>query len=99
MISRHWTGVAKKEKANQYILHLQNETFKQIQMMPGFISARILQRELSDGIEFLIITEWESIAAIKQFAGDDPGLAVVPQSVKDMMIRHDKKVRHYEIIV
>ena len=98
MISRHWTGVAKKEKANEYILHLQNETFKQIQMIPGFISARILQRELNDGIEFLIVTEWESIAAIKQFAGEDPDLAVVPQPVKDMMIRHDRKVRHYEFI-
>ena len=99
MVARHWIGVAKKERADEYILHLQNDTFKQIQTIPGFVSARILQRELKEGIEFLIITEWESIASIRQFAGEDHNLPVVPQSVKDMMIRYDNEVRHYEIIL
>jgi len=97
MISRHWTGVVKKERANDYILHLQNDTFKKIKILPGFISANILKRELEDGIEFLIITTWENIEAIKQFAGENYQVAVVPQIAKEMMIRFDSEAKHYEI--
>jgi heme-degrading monooxygenase HmoA len=97
MISRHWTGLVKKERANDYILHLQNDTFKKIKILPGFISANILQRELEDGIEFLIITTWENIEAIKQFAGENYQVAVVPQIAKEMMIRFDSEAKHYEI--
>jgi heme-degrading monooxygenase HmoA len=97
MIERHWTGLAKKERANEYITHLQNDTFKQIAAIDGFISARILKRELAKGTEFLIITEWETLDAIKQFAGADYDIAVVPALVREMMISYDDKVRHYEV--
>lgn len=56
MIERHWKGIAQKDKADEYITHLQNETFKQIKRIEGFISASILKREVREGIEFLIIT-------------------------------------------
>jgi heme-degrading monooxygenase HmoA len=98
MISRHWTGVARKERGNEYIIHLQNDTFKKLNAIQGFIDARILHRELQEGTEFLIITDWESIAAIKQFAGEQYSTAVVPQLVQDIMVRYDKEVRHYEVV-
>lgn len=97
MISRQWTGLAKKEAANDYIAHLKNDTFRKLGTIPGFISASILKRELKDGVEFLIITEWDSIDAIRRFAGDNPETAVVPEPVRQMMIRYDQTVRHYEI--
>jgi len=68
MISRHWTGLAKKERANEYIAHLQNDTFKQLKNIDGFISANILRREIEEGIEFLIITEWKSLR--RSFTGN-----------------------------
>ena len=98
MISRNWTGLCKKEKAADYILHLHQDTFQEIEKIDGFIKASILKRELPEGVEFLVITEWQSIDAIKQFAGADYDTAVVPQIVRDMMIRFDEKVRHYEIM-
>jgi len=98
MIARHWTGLAQKERANEYIAHLQNDTFKQIAAIDGFISAGILKRELAEGTEFLIITEWQTLAAIKQFAGADHDTAVVPALVREIMISYDDKVRHYEVI-
>jgi heme-degrading monooxygenase HmoA len=97
MISRHWTGIAKKERANEYIEHLQHDTFKKIKAIPGFIAAKILKREVEDGTEFLIITDWDSLDTIKQFAGTDVNIAVIPKLVQDIMIRYDENVRHYEI--
>ena len=97
MISRHWLGVAKKEKADDYIAHLKNETFKTLGTIQGFIDATILKRELPEGVEFLIITKWSSLEAIKQFAGENHEKAVVPKVAQEMMIRFDRVVNHYEV--
>ena len=97
MIERHWKGIARKERANEYIAHLQNDTFKEIKTIKGFISASILKRNLSEGVEFLIITKWETLDAIKQFAGEKIEIAVVPELVRDIMLRYDENVNHYEV--
>lgn len=97
MIARHWKGLAKATSADAYISHLQNDTFPKLNTIPGFISASILQQESNEGTWFLIITEWESMEAIRQFAGDDPGLAVVPPLVQQLMIRYDQRVEHYRV--
>ena len=98
MISRHWGGLAKPTAADRYVEHLQGETFPKLARIPGFVSASILRRHISVGVEFLIVTRWHSIEAIPQFAGEDPQVAVVPERVQAMMIDYDRKVRHYEVL-
>jgi heme-degrading monooxygenase HmoA len=97
MIERHWKGLAKFDEAKNYEHHLKTETFVKLATIPGFVSEKILKRALAGGIEFLIITTWESIAVIKQFAGEDIEIAVVPAKVRDMMIAFDETAAHYEI--
>ena len=97
MIERHWMGIARKERTNEYIAHLRKDTFEEIKKIKGFISASILKRDLSEGVEFLIITKWEALEVIKQFAGEKIEAAVVPKLVQDIMIKYDKNVRHYEV--
>lgn len=97
MISRHWFALCKREKANEYIDHLLSETFQTLKTIKGFRKASILTKDEKEGMLFLIITEWNSIEDIKVFAGDDVEQAVVPQSVQQIMIRCDSRVRHYEI--
>ncbi|MEP6735775.1 MAG: hypothetical protein ABJA70_09670 [Chryseolinea sp.] len=55
-----------------------------------------MSREVTRGIEFLIITDWHDIEAIKQFAGDAYDIAVVPEQVQAMMIDYNW-VRHYAV--
>lgn len=97
-ISRHWRGVAKPEEADRYILHLQNETFPKLVRIEGFIKASILRRPIGEGTEFLIVTTWQSIEAIRNFAGESATTAVVPASVQAMMVEYDREVAHYEIV-
>ena len=97
MVSRHWTGVAKPGKAPEYIAHLKKDTFPKLSSIPGFVRASILQRDLPEGTEFLIITNWENIEAIQAFAGAEADTAVVPQVARDLMLRFDEKVRHYTV--
>jgi heme-degrading monooxygenase HmoA len=98
MISRHWRGVAKTGEAANYIEHLKGDTFPKLSRTSGFIGASILSKVVDQGVEFLIITDWESIEAIKGFAGEEVEIAVVPPVVEAMMIDYEREVRHFEIV-
>jgi heme-degrading monooxygenase HmoA len=98
MIVRQWQGLAKPERAEDYVAHLRTDTFPQLATIPGFIDASILRRDIARGVEFLVVTRWDSIEAIRQFAGPEPEHAVVPRRVQDMMVEYDRSVRHYEVV-
>jgi heme-degrading monooxygenase HmoA len=98
MILRHWKGIAKPEEADHYIAHLNHDTFPKLAQINGFISASILRRPVDQGIEFLIITVWESMAAIHAFAGETADVAVVPPVAAAMMVEYDRHVSHYDVV-
>ena len=97
MIERHWKGIAREERADEYIAHLKEDTFRELAGINGFICARILKRNTKEGIEFLVVTVWRDDDAIRQFAGSNIERAVVPEYVGEMMITYDKAVRHYKV--
>jgi heme-degrading monooxygenase HmoA len=98
MISRQWRGLAKPECAAAYIEHLHSEVFPQLVQLAGFHDAAILRRDLARGVEFIVVTVWQSLDAIHSFAGRDVEAAVVPAKVQAMMIEYDRTVRHYEVV-
>jgi len=98
MISRQWRALARREQAQNYIEHLRSETFPALRRLAGFVGASILLRQVQEGTEFLIVTRWESLASIRQFAGEDPEAAVVPAAVAAMMLDYERRVRHFEVV-
>ena len=98
MIERHWKGIAKRSDAERYIDHLTDETVPHLSSMPGFVRASILKRPTDKGIEFLIVTVWNSLEDIKQFAGETIDVAVVPVKVQEMMVNFDAHASHYEVV-
>lgn len=98
MIARHWRGVAKPGSAEAYVEHLQSETLPQLVQVPGFHDASVLRRDVPQGVEFLVVTVWKSLDAIRGFAGNDVESAVVPEKVQKMMIEYDRRARHYEVV-
>ena len=98
MIARHWRGVAKREYADAYIEHLHSQTLPQLVQLAGFHDASILRRDVPEGVEFLVVTVWKSLDAIRSFAGSDAESAVVPAKVQKMMIEYDRRARHYEVV-
>ena len=45
--------------------------FPQLASLTGFIRATILRREVAEGTQFQVVTEWESLEAIRAFSGSD----------------------------
>ena len=97
MISRHWTCVTDPDAGDAYEDYLRTKMFPSFAEIPGFVSATILRREHDEGPAFRIVTEWDSMDAIRAFAGDDVETAVVPEAAQVMMIRFDRRVVHYEV--
>lgn len=98
MIARYWRGLVKRERADAYVEHLQSDTLPQLVQLAGFQDAKILRRDLPQGVEFLVVTFWESLDSIRAFAGNDIESAVVPPKARDMMIEYDRKSRHFEVV-
>ena len=82
----------------EYIAHLRTDTFPALRHIPGFVDAAIHSRPLGTGVEFLVVTRWESLDAISRFAGADPEVAVVPDKAASFMIEYDRRARHYEVV-
>ena len=86
------------ERADSYVEHLQSETLPQLVQLAGFHDAKVLRRDLPQGVEFLVVTIWESLDSIRAFAGSDVESAVVPPKARDMMIEYDRRARHYDVV-
>ncbi len=98
MIARHWRGVARADRAREYEAHLLTETFPSLTRIAGFVDASISTRRVGDGVEFLVVTRWQSLDAIRAFAGADVEAAVVPAIVQAMMIDYDRRATHYDVV-
>jgi len=94
MIARLWRGsAADAAKADAYQRHVKTRVLPELRRIPGHRGAQVLRRET----EFLVITFWDSMEAIRRFAGDDPERAVVEPEAQAVLSDYDDFVRHYEV--
>ncbi|MEP1093685.1 MAG: antibiotic biosynthesis monooxygenase [Cyclobacteriaceae bacterium] len=99
MIVRHWKGTTSKTTAAPYLQHLEEDTFQILNQIDGFIDAKALRKDKVDGVEFVVISTWDSMEAVKKFAGENPALAVVPDKAKEYLQSFDEHVDHYEVVL
>src|SRR2546428_14018182 len=98
MISRQWRGLARTDRADEYVQHLRRDTFPQLARIDGFVDANILRRPVERGVEFLVVTRWRSLDAIRKFAGADVETAVVPENGQQMMLDYDRRARPHRTV-
>jgi hypothetical protein len=101
MISRIWHGYTTRENADTYEKLLQSEIFVGIRNknIHGYKGIQLFRRELESETEFITIMWFDSIESVKEFAGDDYGIAVVPEKAQKVLARFDKKSQHYNVMV
>lgn len=71
MIARLWHGVTSQENAKEYEDLLRGEVLPGIHRVEGYRGAYLLRREVPDGTEFVTLTIFDSMDAVRRFAGDD----------------------------
>jgi len=99
MIGRIWYGWTAPENADAYESLLRHEIFLGIQdrRIDGFRGIQLLRRNLATEVEFVTMMWFDSIAAIRTFAGEDYEVAVVPPQARALLSRFDERSQHYEI--
>jgi hypothetical protein len=99
MISRIWHGWTVPENADKYEALLNDEIFAGIQSrsIGGLHRMQLLRRSLGTEVEFVTIMEFDSFDAVREFAGEDYEVAVVPPKARAVLSRFDARSQHYEI--
>ena len=99
MIARIWHGWTTPENADTYDAMLRDEIFVGIQnrRIRGFKGIQLLRRDVEDEVEFVTMMTFDSLDAVREFAGQDYELAVVPEKARAVLSRFDERSQHYEI--
>lgn len=98
MIVRCWKGITTKENADKYFDFLNQILVPAFHTLKGFIRVEIMKRSDKDGFEFQVLTYWNTIDDIVQFAPDDISIATVPDEARSLLLSFDKTVTHYELM-
>jgi heme-degrading monooxygenase HmoA len=99
MISRIWHGWTTLANADAYEALLKTEIFIGIKNrgIPGYRGIHLLRRNLDDEVEFVTVMWFDSIEAVKVFAGAEFEVSVVPSKARVLLSRFDERSQHYEV--
>jgi heme-degrading monooxygenase HmoA len=99
MIVRSWSARASSDGAHAYIAHFNEKVLPQLQRIGGHRGTMLLRsRAGADDVELVVLTFWDSLAAIRAFAGDDLEAAVVEDDARAVLRDFDTRVRHFELV-
>jgi heme-degrading monooxygenase HmoA len=96
MIARLWRGVTPEAKAEAYLEYLKRTGVKECRATPGNRGVFVLLRRTGGRAEFLFVSLWESMEAIREFAGPDVEKAVYYPEDAEYLLEMEPGVAHYE---
>jgi heme-degrading monooxygenase HmoA len=98
MVARVWKAEALPAKVEAYARHLREAVLPVLGSIPGHRGAWLLKRDEGDRTELVVLTLWESMDAIRAFAGESPERAVVEPEAQAVLEAFDATVRHFEVV-
>jgi len=101
VIARIWHGWTTRENAEKYEKLLREEVLLEIaqRSIPGYKGAELFVREAdNDEMEFITLLRFETLDAVKIFAGKNYEQPVIPPDAKKLLKRHSERSRHYKVV-
>ncbi len=98
MILRMWRAQSTIEKADGYVRHATTKVFPALRALEGHRGAYLLRQTLGDKVEIMVMTLWESMDAVRKFAGPEPDRAVVEPDARVVLTSFDDFVTHFDVI-
>jgi len=100
LIARLWRGWTSPADADTYERFLREQMFPSMRRVPGFAGAELLRRDdAGDEVAFVTITRFESLEAVRAFAGDDYERAVIEPEARALLSRHDERSEHFHVAI
>ena len=96
-IARTWRGWTTPANADAYEEFLKHHLSPQLRALEGHRGLQVLRRDHPDETEFLVINYFESIEAVKRFAGENYTVAVFEPEARRLLSRVEAEAAHYEV--
>jgi heme-degrading monooxygenase HmoA len=98
LIARLWEGSTRAADADPYLKYLTRTGLADYARTQGNRGVLTLRRRNPDRADFLLLSLWQSEAAIRAFAGEAPLRARFYPEDDRFLIRRDEEVRHFELV-
>jgi hypothetical protein len=99
MIARHWRGWTKPEDADNYENLLKTKVLPGLKSISGYVGGYILRNDSPSESEFAVINFFESLDAVRKFAGPDYMVPVFEPEAKVLLCRVEPVAMHYHVKV
>jgi heme-degrading monooxygenase HmoA len=100
VIARLWRGWTKTaEDADAYEELLRTKILPELSNIDGHEGAYVLRGNVEGDVEFVVLTLFDSMTAVRAFAGEDSDVANVSPEARNLLSDFEEKVAHYETVV
>jgi len=97
MIARHWRGWTSIDQADGYEGFLKQRVLPGLRAITGYRGGYVLRKDGEFESEFVVINLFDSLEAVRQFAGADYAVAVFEPEAKSFLSRIEAFATHYEV--
>jgi len=97
MIARVWKGWTKAENADAYEKLLREVVYPELKQIDGYLGGYILRHDTNEESEFVTMNLFESIEAVKKFAGTDYDVPVFEPEARRLLSKVEPIARHYNV--
>jgi antibiotic biosynthesis monooxygenase (ABM) superfamily enzyme len=95
VITRLWRGWTASENADAYERFLLTELFPSMRDIPGFRGADVLRRDDQGEVAFVTLTRFDTLDAIRAFAGDNYKTPVLEPTARALLSHYDQRAQHF----
>jgi antibiotic biosynthesis monooxygenase (ABM) superfamily enzyme len=97
MIARHWRGWTKSQNADCYEELLTTKVIPQLRGIAGYRGGYILRNDAAAESEFIVLNFFDSLEALRKFAGPNYTAPVFEPEAKALLSRFEPVANHYEV--
>ena len=98
MIARIWRGATRADDAEAYQDYLDRTGHAGYRRVAGHRGTFTLRRIDGDRAEFILLTLWDSLDAVREFAGADIERAVFYPEDDRYLVEREDRVAHFEVV-
>jgi heme-degrading monooxygenase HmoA len=98
MIARMWRGATRASDAEAYLDYLGRTGHPEYQRVAGHLRTVTLRHLGADRAEFVVLSFWESLDAIREFAGIEVERAVFYPEDDHYLVERDDRVAHFDVV-
>jgi antibiotic biosynthesis monooxygenase (ABM) superfamily enzyme len=97
VICRIWHGWTTSASADAYEEYLRADLYPRLEDVDGYRGYHVLRRPDGDEVEFVTMTWFDSLDAVRSFAGDDVGTPVITERARALLAHYDDQAVHYDL--